>query len=213
MGLLDYYVRHEREVNVLANGDALFLLSFLDHAYPITLRDLVNEFGWEQQRLEAALELLKQSEFVETAGPHEGVAVLSEGRDLLRSAGLDAATVTAVDEENPVPSVAIPLVVVGAGVLLIRRALQGDRFASLLLGAAAGAAAAVLLAPRSGEETRTRIKETVLDARDAVQERGAGVKDEIEEIRDKGRERGRRKEEGAESVIRDMPVAEESSGW
>jgi gas vesicle protein len=58
----------------------------------------------------------------------------------------------------------------------------GDFLAGFLIGAVVGAAAALLLAPQSGQETRTRIRETGLELRDKAEELSAEARREAERL-------------------------------
>jgi gas vesicle protein len=58
----------------------------------------------------------------------------------------------------------------------------GDFLAGFLVGAVVGAAAALLMAPQSGQETRTRIRETGLELRDKAEELSVEARREAERL-------------------------------
>lgn len=58
----------------------------------------------------------------------------------------------------------------------------GDFLAGFVIGAVVGAAAALLLAPQSGQETRARIRETGLELRDKAEELSADARREAERL-------------------------------
>lgn len=60
----------------------------------------------------------------------------------------------------------------------------GDFLAGFLVGAVVGAAAALLMAPQSGQETRTRIRETGLELRDKAEELSVEARREAERLAD-----------------------------
>jgi gas vesicle protein len=67
-------------------------------------------------------------------------------------------------------------------------ASAGEKALYLLLGAAIGAAAALLLAPRSGVETRKLIMTKARDGADLVANRTKAVAEKTSTIVDKGKE-------------------------
>lgn len=70
---------------------------------------------------------------------------------------------------------------------------QGFDFTvGFLVGALAGAAAALLLAPRSGDETRLFIKERGLELRDQADQLGTEVRKRAEDIGAQAKERAGR---------------------
>jgi len=65
----------------------------------------------------------------------------------------------------------------------------GAFLSGMLFGGLVGAAAALLYAPRSGEETRTVIREKSLELKDSAVERGEEIRHQAEELADKTRTR------------------------
>ena len=83
---------------------------------------------------------------------------------------------------------------------------SGDKVVWFLAGAAIGAAIALLYAPASGEETRTKLLEKASEGRDLLGDRGRDLMDRGRELYSKGKgmadeaadmlERGRKIVEG-----------------
>ena len=83
---------------------------------------------------------------------------------------------------------------------------SGDKVVWFLAGAAIGAAIALLYAPASGEETRTKLLEKANEGRDLLGDRGRDLMDRGRELYSKGKgmadeaaemlERGRKLVEG-----------------
>jgi gas vesicle protein len=63
----------------------------------------------------------------------------------------------------------------------------GGMFLSFLLGGIVGAAFALLLAPQSGRETRTRIRELAEDVKDRAKDYAVDVKDKVTSSIEKGK--------------------------
>ena len=63
----------------------------------------------------------------------------------------------------------------------------GEFFAGLFIGAIVGAAAALLLAPRSGEDTRKLIEEKGIEPRDRATELSTEARQRAEELQERGR--------------------------
>jgi gas vesicle protein len=59
--------------------------------------------------------------------------------------------------------------------------MTNDRMALFLAGMGIGVAAAILMAPASGEETRRKIKKSASDAADMVQDRAKALKTSVTE--------------------------------
>jgi gas vesicle protein len=74
---------------------------------------------------------------------------------------------------------------------------SGETLLALMLGAALGAAAGLLLAPRSGKETRKRVKKWLEDA----EEKGQDLFEEGQKIYERGKEAV---QESAEKIRRVM---------
>lgn len=64
-----------------------------------------------------------------------------------------------------------------------------DFLAGLLVGALVGAAASLLLAPQSGEETRTLIRERGIELKDQADEMTAGARKRAEEFQTQARDK------------------------
>lgn len=64
----------------------------------------------------------------------------------------------------------------------------GSKFGYFLAGLGIGAAIALLLAPRSGEETREYLRERYDDARDLAQRKARELKERTGELVDKGKD-------------------------
>jgi hypothetical protein len=64
--------------------------------------------------------------------------------------------------------------------------------AGLLIGAVVGAGAALLMAPQSGEETRTIIRRQARNARHRASDAWADLADELADVTRRGRRRARR---------------------
>jgi len=64
----------------------------------------------------------------------------------------------------------------------------GSNIVFLLAGVAIGAVGALLLTPRTGQETRRRIRELAGEGRDVVRERARQARDQAGGWADKGRE-------------------------
>ena len=65
---------------------------------------------------------------------------------------------------------------------------QGGRFTWFLMGAALGAACAILYAPKSGKETRQFISQKATEAGDAVSVTGRDIYERGKEVYDKGKQ-------------------------
>ena len=65
---------------------------------------------------------------------------------------------------------------------------SGSMFLSFLLGGIVGAAVALLLAPESGRETRSKIKEFADDVKDKVKDYAGDVKGKVSSTIDKGKD-------------------------
>lgn len=82
----------------------------------------------------------------------------------------------------------------------------GEKLVWFLLGAAAGAAVALLYAPQSGDRTRRMLSRKVREGREVLADRGRDLFEKSEELFEKGRrvaddaadlfERGKRMVEG-----------------
>ncbi|MDD5701058.1 MAG: YtxH domain-containing protein [Dehalococcoidales bacterium] len=75
----------------------------------------------------------------------------------------------------------------------------GGLFLGLLIGALAGGIAALLLAPKSGKETREYLKTKATDAQHVVQEKAGDVKNRFSRMKEDMQARA---EEEAESIKR-----------
>jgi gas vesicle protein len=64
---------------------------------------------------------------------------------------------------------------------------NGEKIVWFLVGAAAGAAVALLYAPQAGDRTRRVIKRKLVDGRDVLSENGAELMDRGRELFEKGR--------------------------
>jgi gas vesicle protein len=64
---------------------------------------------------------------------------------------------------------------------------SGGMFLSFLLGGVVGAALALLLAPQSGRETRTRIREFTEDMKEQAKDYAEDVKDKVTSSIEKGK--------------------------
>jgi len=64
----------------------------------------------------------------------------------------------------------------------------GEKFLFLMLGTVIGAATALLLAPRSGEETRKMIMSKAREGADTISSRGKTVAQKTTEYLDRGKE-------------------------
>lgn len=64
---------------------------------------------------------------------------------------------------------------------------DNNSFGWFLAGAALGATAALLLAPKSGKETRKYISDTTKDGREAVEESGRDLMERGKELYERGR--------------------------
>lgn len=64
----------------------------------------------------------------------------------------------------------------------------GSKFGYFLAGLGIGAAIALLLAPRSGEETREYLRERYDDARDLAQRKARELKERTGELVEKGKD-------------------------
>ncbi|NWF52818.1 MAG: YtxH domain-containing protein [Nitrospirae bacterium] len=64
----------------------------------------------------------------------------------------------------------------------------GSMFLSFLLGGVVGAALALLLAPQSGRETRTRIKDFAEDMKEKVKDYAEDLKEKVISSVEKGKE-------------------------
>jgi gas vesicle protein len=65
---------------------------------------------------------------------------------------------------------------------------KSSGFGAFLLGALCGAAAGLLFAPRSGEETQRELREGALRLRSDTEERLEGLRDELVEVYERARE-------------------------
>ena len=204
MKLLELYRLRNHEIDVLASRNALFVLGFIDHVSAIAKRDLIHELGWSQAQTEATLGMLKAGGFVRpTSAIDSGpLGVTAEGKRLLKSAGLSAEAASDRGDGSPLQALApaIPLVV-GVGILLIKRALKRDRVSSFVLGLGAGLAVGVLFAPKSGEETRNLIKDGASEGSEYLKERGTEFIQTAAEWVDKGREAVDRQREALSEAV------------
>jgi gas vesicle protein len=64
---------------------------------------------------------------------------------------------------------------------------NGEGLVWFLVGAAAGAAVALLYAPQSGDRTRRLIGRKLADGREALEEQGSDLLDKSRELFEKGR--------------------------
>ena len=94
----------------------------------------------------------------------------------------------------------------------------GDFIAGFLVGALVGAAAAVLLAPQSGEETRTMIREKGVELGQRAEELSLQARDRAEEYQtkmmqavDEGKAAAAKRKEDLLSQVSKEPPAEETS--
>lgn len=71
----------------------------------------------------------------------------------------------------------------------------------LLMGAAVGLTAGILLAPRSGKETRDEIKAKAVEAQEKTQEMLEQTKERVEQIYEQGREMVAEKRDWAAETI------------
>jgi gas vesicle protein len=65
---------------------------------------------------------------------------------------------------------------------------KGSGFGAFLLGALCGAAAGVLFAPRSGEETQRELREGALRLRSDAEDKLEGLRDDLVEVYERARE-------------------------
>jgi gas vesicle protein len=72
---------------------------------------------------------------------------------------------------------------------MANEARSGDFLAGLFVGALVGAAAALLLAPQSGEETRTYIREKGIELREQADEITAEARKRAEEFQAQARDK------------------------
>jgi gas vesicle protein len=93
---------------------------------------------------------------------------------------------------------------------------SGDFFAGFLVGALVGAAAALLLAPQSGEETRTLILDKGIELRDQAEELQSQAKERADELQtrmkeavEQGRTAATGRKEDLLAQIDQAPPAEE----
>jgi gas vesicle protein len=75
----------------------------------------------------------------------------------------------------------------------------GGLFLGFLIGALAGGITALLLAPKSGKETREYLREKAMDAQHMVQEKASDVRNRFSRMKEDMQSRA---EEEAESVKR-----------
>ena len=92
----------------------------------------------------------------------------------------------------------------------------GSVLSGLLIGGLAGAVAALLFAPHSGEETRMQIKEKGLELRNRatgmVEDTVAQVRSNIDKIADSGREKmGALKQQGQELAVEQLDRVSEAA--
>ena len=80
----------------------------------------------------------------------------------------------------------------------------GDFLAGFLIGAVVGAAAALLMAPQSGQETRTRIRETGLELRDKAEELSAEARKEAERLAEEAMKRAQDVQQRGRIVLDDQ---------
>jgi gas vesicle protein len=88
------------------------------------------------------------------------------------------------------------------------RSNVGSALAGLLIGAAAGAAAALLLAPQSGKATREQIKEKSIELRDRTTEIAQDAVDQVRSGTSKlisdGRKKGDEMKAGGQEILADQ---------
>lgn len=65
---------------------------------------------------------------------------------------------------------------------------SGSSFTAFLLGGFIGMVLGILYAPRKGEETREKLKDTINDIKEKSQDTIEKVKDTIEDVKDKAEE-------------------------
>jgi len=80
----------------------------------------------------------------------------------------------------------------------------GDFLAGFIIGAVVGAAAALLLAPQSGQETRTRIRETGLELRDRAEELSLEARREADRLAEEAAKRARDVEQRGRIVLEEQ---------
>jgi len=90
-----------------------------------------------------------------------------------------------------------------------------DDFGAFLIGfvvgGVAGAVAALLLAPQSGEETRTMIKDKSIELRDKAAQQAEVIASKAEEVAAEAKLRGKELVEGAKKAVSKKRPAEAAS--
>lgn len=77
----------------------------------------------------------------------------------------------------------------------------GSKFGYFLAGLGIGAAIALLLAPRSGEETREYLRERYEDARDTASKKARELRERTGELVEKGKDFVERQRESVEAAV------------
>jgi len=77
----------------------------------------------------------------------------------------------------------------------------GSKFGYFLAGLGIGAAIALLLAPRSGEETREYLRERYDDARDLAQRKARELRERTGELVEKGKDFVDKQRESVEAAV------------
>ena len=77
----------------------------------------------------------------------------------------------------------------------------GSKFGYFLAGLGIGAAVALLLAPRSGEETREYLRERYDDARDLAQRKARELRERTGELVEKGKDFVDKQRESVEAAV------------
>ncbi len=87
---------------------------------------------------------------------------------------------------------------------------SGSSFAAFLFGGFIGMVLGILYAPRKGEETRKKLKDTINDIKEKSQDTIEKVKDTIEDVKDKAEElfqEGKEKVQEGKDMIDDAKEA------
>ena len=178
MDVLEAYRQNPGEIDVIADQNALFFLSFLNALGGAVTADISDELGWRREEIQAAVALLTDGRFIGEYGSRGRLVVTSEGRALLDSVGLSKYSEGPNDRGSSNVLLGIAAVAMIAGATLVARTYEGKpkrNVSSLLLGFGVGFGLAAIAAPRTNFSTREWFKGKIDVESGLIQRRASGI--------------------------------------